>query len=317
MNKDRGRKFLKSLLIVIAASLFFSCGGNLFANADDEEKPKVKQTHLMIMNADGTGLKVLFQSEKFTGLGSPAFSSDGKQIAMDGWQSHLGETFNQGHILVINSDGTDLKDAGDGLMPSWSSDGKQLTFSRNGVWTMDVDGENREQIDPRGWGAQWSPDGVMIIYSESSLGGVNLKIYNTQEETFRYVFPFEESPYQRYYWNSCWSPDSKSICIKGRTKEGAYEIATVEIDKGLKGLKVHYSHPKRQPGEDYSWHLDGKRILCTLQVPEFKVRKIFTFNPSTKEAMKVMPGQTFSEIPGSVCWSPDGKKLIFTLIVIP
>jgi len=298
------------------ASLLFYYAIPLDANEDDDEKAQPEQTHLMIMDATGTHLKTLFKSDQFTALGSPAFSNDGKQIAMDGWQAHKGETFSNGHILVINSDGTNMQDIGDGLMPSWSADGKQIVFSRRtpyGIWTMNSDGTNRQLLDSHGWGAQWSPDGTMIIYAESSLGKANLKIYHTKDETFRYLFPFEKSPYRQYYWNACWSPDSQSICFKGKTDQGAYEIVTVEIEKGLNGLKVHYSDPKRQPSEDYSWNRDGKQILCTLQSPQYKVRKIFSFNPLTKEALRVLPGQNFDRVPGNICWRPDGKKLIFTL----
>ncbi len=316
MCRQQRTPFTNFASILIAGGIFLST----FASpsvARGDEKPEPKGTQLMMINADGTGLREIFSSEDFPSLGSPAFSPDGKQIAMDGWKSQNGETFSKAHILVINSDGTNFRDLGDGAMPSWSADGKQVTFSRysprSGVWKMNIDGSNQELIENGGWGAQWSPDGKLIAFSDYGLGEANLKIYDIEEDTFRYIFAFNESPYSRYYWNMCWSPDSQSLCFKGQTKARHFELATVNIDQGKKSWKVHYSDPKKQPGEDVSWHPDGKQILCTLQSPEFKTRKIFIFNPLTKDKPVVVPGQTFDESPGSACWSPDGKKLIFTI----
>ncbi len=302
-------------MIFTSGLLLSSLTNSPVVNGD--EKPEPKPTRLMIINADGSDLHEIFHSDDFPSLGSPAFSPDGKQIAMDGWKSQNGENFSNAHILVVNSDGTNFRDLGDGAMPSWSADAKQVTFSRyrpqSGVWKMNIDGSNQELIENGGWGAQWSPDGKLIAFSDFGLGEANLKIYDIEDDTFRYVFAFNESPYSQYFWNMCWSPDSKSLCFKGKTKKGSFEIATANIDQGIKSWKVHYSDLKKQPGEDVSWHPDGKQILCTLQFPEFKSRKIFIFNPLTEEKPKVVPGQDYDESPGSACWSPDGKKLIFTI----
>ncbi len=302
----------KSCALVVAFLLFNLAG---IGAAEAEEKPK--QTILMMINADGSDLQEIFTSREFPSLGSPAFSPDGKQIAMDGWKSQNGENFSKAHILLINSDGSNFRDLGDGAMPSWSADGKRVTFSRyhprSGVWMMNIDGSSQELIEASGWGAQWSPDGKMIAFSDHMLREPNLKIYDIEEDTFRYLFPFAQLPYSRYFWNMCWAPDSKSLCFKAKTKTGQFELATVNINQGIKSLKVHYSDLKKQPGEDLSWHPDGEKILCTLQSPKFKSRKIFVFNPLTQEKPKLLPGQNFDESPGSVCWSPDGTKLIFTI----
>lgn len=316
VNNIPGRSFQTLFLVAITASLLSFWGDNLFADEAVKKKEKVQpvQSRLIIMDANGSNVKELFRSEKFTAIGSPDFSPDGKQIAFDGWDEPGGEKNWQAHLLIVNADGTDLKDVGHGAMPTWSPDGKQFAFSSyspRGIWTMNIDGTNRELIDPAGWGAQWSPDGTMIIYSDSSLGETNLKIYHTKEETFRYVFPFGKSPYRQYYWNSCWAPDSKSLCFKGRTKEGVYEIVTLEIDKGLKGLKIHYSDSKIQPAADYSWHPDGKQISYRLWSQKDKAAKIFSLNPMSDEKPTIIPGQKYDVVPLSLSWRRDGKKLVF------
>ena len=337
MYKQLSRSLPGFLIIVIAVTFLFSHSASVHAD-EKPENPIKLHSHLMIMIADGTGLKLLFKSNKFSCLGSPVFSHDGKKIALDGLKLHLGESFGHTRILILNADGTGLKDLGSASMPSWSADDKQITFSSpkgGGVWIMDADGKNQEQLDARGWGSQWSPDGTKIIYSEGSIGGTNLKIYNTKEETFRYVFPIGKSPYSRYQWNMCWSPDSKSICVKGiisqhpyelveKRLEGpkgitykkVYEIATVDVEKGLESVKVHYSDATKQPGDDFSWHPDGKQILCLIQTPAPSRRRIFKFDSFSEEAPQIIHGQTFEGVPSSICWSPDGKKMIFTMVIV-
>ena len=59
------------------------------------------------------------------------------------------------HLLTCQADGQGLKDLGTGAMPSWSPDGKRITFScydPRGVWTMNADGTSRELLDAEGWG---------------------------------------------------------------------------------------------------------------------------------------------------------------------
>ncbi len=302
--------------LVIVTSLFFSLNGHLLANENDDEKAIPKQVRLMLIDADGSNVRELFRSEIFTFLGSPTYSADGEKIAMDGWETQKGQSFGNSHILTINSDGTILKDIGDGAMPSWSPDGKQITFSRyrpRGVWIMDADGANCKCIDPAGWGAQWSPDGSKIVYSSYDLGEANLKIYHTKEDTFSYVFPFKKSPYKSYHFNSCWSPDSKSVCVKVKSKAGNNEIITVKIDQGLKGIKVHFSKPVWDPTGDNTWHPDGKLVSFTIWSGEHKTRRIFSFNPQIKDSLKIMPGQNYEGDPENLCWTPDGKSIVFSL----
>lgn len=282
-----------------------------------QEKPKKKTPHhvLWIMDADGSHLKELFTSSQYTSLGSPAFSPDGSKIAMDGWESHNGnKNGRDAHILVINADGTNMKDLGDGAMPSWSADGKRFCFSRYspyGVWLMNTDGTGREELYKSGWGAQWSPDGKKIVYSVY-LNGPNLMIYDPQEETFRYVFPAGEAPFSQFYWNSCWSPDSKSICIKAITKLKEMQLITIDIDRGLNGIKVQYSVDKKRPAEDNSWHPSGKFILTTIHSPTEDTKQFYWIDPTQKQKPhRWKPGQNI-EWPRDICWSPDGKKLVFT-----
>ncbi len=284
--------------------------------ADEKKQAQKKTWHhvLWIMDADGNNLKELFTSPQYTAIGSPAFSPDGSRIAMDGWESQNGKNGRQAHILLINADGSSMKDVGEGAMPSWSADGKRIAFScytPYGVWMMNADGSKREEIQKSGWGAQWSPDGTMIVYTVY-VDGPNLMLFNPQEETFRYLFPVGESTYQRFYWNCCWSPDSKSICIKAMKKPNKAELITIDIDRGIKGIKTQYSVDKLHPSEDNTWHPSGKFILTTIFSPEKDTKQFYEIDPTMKRKPRPWkPGQKI-EWPRDICWSPDGKKIVFT-----
>ena len=185
-----------------------------------------------------------------------------------------------------------------------------LPYPSNGVWTMNADGSNRKVLDLEGWSAQWSPDGNMIAYT---VGG-NLKVYNRKSEKTFFVFPLQNSPYSYIYWNPCWSPDSKSICFKGKAKTKYYEIVTVNAKEGAQGFKVHFSDPKQKPSEDKSWNPNGKQILFTMLSKEHKKRRIFSLDPTKEKATPtLLPGQTYKENVSDVCWAPDGKQLVFVV----
>ncbi len=286
--------------------------------AENEGEPKKKTRHhvLWVMDIDGNNLKTLFTSARFTSMGSPAFSPDGSKIAMDGSEPKNGKGGHDTRILLINADGTGLKDLGDGAMPSWSADGKRFAFSRyspnHGVWIMNTDGTKRELLDENGWGAQWSPDGKNIVYSVYANNEANLMLYDPHEETFSYLLPVGNHPFRQFYWNCCWSPDSKSICIKAATKQGKQELVTIEIERANKGIKVQYSHEEKIPSEDITWHPDGNLILCTILSEKEDTKQFYEIDPTQKQKPRLWkPGQKI-EWPRDICWTPDGKKVIFT-----
>ena len=134
---QRMAAWLVALAVCIAASM---------PSAADEAPDEARQhgERLMLLSADGEQCRELCIVPGYPSIGSPTFSPDGAFIAMDGIAPgrQLGDTA----LLVIRSDGTELKVLGDGGMPSWSADGKQIAFSRwgnetSGVWVMDASGD--------------------------------------------------------------------------------------------------------------------------------------------------------------------------------
>jgi formylglycine-generating enzyme required for sulfatase activity/Tol biopolymer transport system component len=104
--------------------------------------------------------------EKWERCGVPAFSPDGKHIAVA--SRHLGDI----GIFIVSADGKEqrqLKAEEPCCTPAWSKDGKRLLCQtvQGHIHQVDADGGNWEQVT---FGAdvqhdaRWSPDGKMILF---------------------------------------------------------------------------------------------------------------------------------------------------------
>ena len=97
-------------------------------------------------------------------LGLPVWSRDGGRIA---FSTFIGtEAEPQQHVFVVDADGTNLVDLGDGSLLQWSPDGEWLLFSRPSardehfeLWIMRADGSDARSLGsflgsfvaPAGW----------------------------------------------------------------------------------------------------------------------------------------------------------------------
>ena len=257
------------------------------------------------LNADGTGWKKLFEVEGYPSIGSPAVSPDGKLLALDAHK--VKESLTQQSLLITNLDGTNVRNAGFALMPSWSPDGARLTCSRyrpqSGIWLMDADGMN-ERFLRNGWGAQWSPDGKRILFSDYS----KVLTYDLATDQTAEHFNAIENGFQQVQWNMAWSPDGKRVCFKGIKPNAVEEIASVWVDGSAPRLKVHYSG--KSVAADFAWHPDGNRIVFCMSCPERKVSQLYEFNPDADDPPKLVNGQDETANISGLCWTPDGKRLI-------
>lgn len=273
----------------------------------DEYPFKVKAPHaIYFLAADGREFRQLFASEDYPNCGSPAVSPDGQRIAFDGY--HGGQTLQQSRILLINSDGGGLKDLCEGLMPTWSKDGRQLACSRytggSGVWIINVDGTGEKRIGD-GWGAQWSPDGKLIAYTQ----GNAIWVYDVERGESREVMGAGEHPFQSLYYNMDWSPDSRRLAFRavdnGRDAITQSVVASVSMAGAARDLQTHFTTPLNL-NPDLCWTPDGRHLLFSLHSNELKHNVIHRIEVGTKGPPEIVKGIDRSLKFTSITRAPTG-----------
>ncbi len=131
---------------------------------------------------------------ELSGLSSPVYSPDGKQLAFTGMEGGLSD------LYVVNADGTGLRQLTDDkyaqLMPAWSPDGRtiayvtdegpgtdftELSYGNLRIALFDVDLGRRELLPHmevgRNISPQWAPDGKSFAFVSDRTGIANIYLY--------------------------------------------------------------------------------------------------------------------------------------------
>ena len=108
---------------------------------------------LRVVNADGTGVRVLRETDyQVAGVGGPAWSPDG---------SHIVYSSGHANMWMIGADGSGLTRMPDGYSPYWSPDGSRIAFQLSGRLAMlaivNADGTNVQTFGHGAHGGPWNP----------------------------------------------------------------------------------------------------------------------------------------------------------------
>lgn len=270
------------------------------------------QRSLYMMNSGGTDLQLVTRpSLGFTHLGSTEWSRDSRQLICDMSMGGIDTS----HVVLMNVDGSDVRDLGPGCMPSLSPDGKDVVLSQpgNSIVRMKSDGSDRKTIENNGWGTQWSPDGRFIAWG----AGSQIILLDTLSNERRELLSAEQaSMLGSVYWNLGWSHDSKWIAFKGRRNNANNGMVIVASVESKDGFKILYEGPNRV-NEDFTWHPDNMHVVFATRVPpnsKLKLAKISRENPGTVE---ILPGQPTDWDMLDCDWSPDGKRIVFAAQLPP
>ena len=212
----------------------------------------------------------------------PSWSPDGKQIVfVSNRGGHFLGNIPAYEIYVMDADGKNqlnlTNNLGDDRSPSWSPDGKRITFvservdrderPHRDIYAMDANGKNQQRLtnNPKrdDLNPSWSPDGKQIVFSSVREGHFIGKVKITDEI---YVMDADGGNQQRLTenrkndWNPSWSPDGKRIVFASDRKGDveSFEIYVMDADGGnQQRLTNNPKHDDWQP----SWSPDGKQIV--------------------------------------------------------
>jgi uncharacterized protein (TIGR03067 family) len=271
-------------------------------------------TAIFVMNADGSDLHRVSPVSEVTATGSPEWSHDGTRVAYDGWRSIMGENNNDAHVFTVNADGSSPKDLGAGAMPSWSPDGKKLTYSEyapeRGVWVMNADGSNRQLIDGAGWGSEWAPKRNEIAYTVHD-GGGNICVYDVDSKQRRKLL---EKSYRDIRWGMSWSPDGTWIAFHGHPSGGPDEIGCVSAEGEKKGFKRSTLSEIGSAPPTVACGISGDQVLASLPMSGDPARHLYIVDLAGVKPPQVFPGFPDNWTSCDPAWSPDGKKVAFSAV---
>lgn len=243
-----------------------------------------------------------------------------------------------GPIYTVNLDGSDLRQVGAGIDPSWSPDGTQIVYvswnEPRGIYTMNADGSNKRRIfdapEPRS--PRWSPDGKTIVFANrlealpERESCVVFRIPGVFSRRFCFDVPpdetsflgivdvasgqFNDLPSWPHSKTPSWYPDSEHI-VYGSEK-GLHRIdrsGTLSFDPNLPEinavtLDTSDSDPEISP--------DGRYLVTTYhQHDHWEIHRV---DLQTGERLRLTHSPLLANPPAnnvSPTWSPNGSQILF------
>jgi Tol biopolymer transport system component len=267
-----------TLFPIDTAPVFAANAIAFFAYNPSSEKSEIK-----VMQSDGGNLQPI---PGMSGAATFSWSPDRKRLV---YIVHHGDS--DWSMYIIGADGKNKVRLTQGDLdynPTWSPDGKQIAFSRNGnLWVMRVSNDlqpvasdlRQLTTNPKEcvWEIAWSPDGKQIAFDAQMGTPTGTASYEDPSTTEIYIINADGSNLRQLTNNQfidagpSWSPDGKQLTFFsnrdgdpdytykmafGARDNGAFQIYSMAADgqnvRRLMETKANDMYP--------AWSADGKQI---------------------------------------------------------
>jgi Tol biopolymer transport system component len=298
--------------------------GPLLSWSPDGQKLALKKdwTKIWILSVKDGSLTQISDVEAY---GEPKWAPDGKTILygiseyMDGGGSFLS-------LGTISTDGSVVKKIiapigreGSGYPEwYWSRDSRWILYEYNGIHLINIEDKRKFNLaqPPREVGGffSWSPDGKkMLFYRESYAYRQWLKLISPLGGP-----PFDIGKEVRPYGAAMWTPDSKTITIRGVDEDGkdpaiwiipisGGDPVALEIDVSVDGKPILFEVSPM--GDKLAFVVDRGDGTRDLYVVPVSLKDARTTGPAVRVFEGWHPQYESTVIPLEASWSPDGTKL--------
>ncbi|MFL5915112.1 MAG: hypothetical protein ACJ752_05680 [Gaiellaceae bacterium] len=170
-------------------------------------------SQIRVVNADGTGERILTKPDQCTYDVAPTWSPDGQTILYS--ESGCGENFPDLHtISAAGGSAHDLQVPG--ASPAWGP--SRIAYVDRGIWTANPDGSEQVRVAKSGTSPAWSADGRLAYLLGSN--GTTLVVGSSQVS-----LPFAQVT------SLAWSADGTRFVVTARENGApALDLYTVKTD---------------------------------------------------------------------------------------